>query len=86
MLYEDRSSLVHLSGYLNACLKELASREGVELFVCHQVPDEAATFNSDPFSWIPAPPFNDDQFSWIAKSSKMAFAPSHSFGCTFEHV
>jgi glycosyltransferase involved in cell wall biosynthesis len=46
-----------LSGYLNACLKELASREGVELFVCHQQPEEAA-------------PFNDDQFSWIPKSLK----------------
>ena len=57
----------HLSGYLNACLKELARREGVELFVSHQLPEEAAPFNSDQFSWIPAP-FNDDQFSWIPKS------------------
>ncbi len=41
-----------LSGYLNACLKELASREGVELLVVHEgMADEA--------------PFEDEQFNWI---------------------
>jgi glycosyltransferase involved in cell wall biosynthesis len=46
-----------LSGYLNACLKELASRDGVELFVSHQEPEGLA-------------PFSDDQFSWIQNSFK----------------
>jgi glycosyltransferase involved in cell wall biosynthesis len=41
-----------LSGYLNACMKELACREGVELFVCHQVPVKEAPFNVKQFSWI----------------------------------
>jgi glycosyltransferase involved in cell wall biosynthesis len=33
-------------------MKELASREGVELFVCHQVPVEEAPFNDKQFAWI----------------------------------
>jgi glycosyltransferase involved in cell wall biosynthesis len=41
-----------LSGYLNACLKELANREGVELFVSHQAPPESTPFEKDQFSWI----------------------------------
>jgi glycosyltransferase involved in cell wall biosynthesis len=41
-----------LSGYLNACLQELASRDGVELFVAHQAPLENAPFEKDQFSWI----------------------------------
>jgi len=42
-----------LSGYLNACLKELAGREGVELFVSHQAAVEEAPFDDDQFAWIP---------------------------------
>lgn len=42
-----------LSGYLNGCLKELASREGVELFVSHQAPELQAPFNNDQYAWIP---------------------------------
>lgn len=42
-----------LSGYLNACLKELASREGVELFVSHQAPVQQVTFNDNQYAWIP---------------------------------
>ena len=41
-----------LSGYLNACLKELASREGVELFVCHNAPESNAPFDESQFTWI----------------------------------
>ena len=41
-----------LSGYLNACLKELATREGVELFVCHEVAPENAPYEKDQFGWI----------------------------------
>lgn len=47
-----------LSDYLNACLKELAAREGVELFVSHQQPVEAAPFAQDQFSWI------ENQIMW----------------------
>ena len=42
-----------LSGYLNACLKELASREGVELFVSYQEAEQQAPFSDDQFSWFP---------------------------------
>ena len=42
-----------LSGYLNACLKELASREGVELFVSYQEAEQQAPYNDDQFKWIP---------------------------------
>jgi glycosyltransferase involved in cell wall biosynthesis len=42
-----------LSGYLNTCLKELASREGVELFVSHQAPVQHAPFDDNQYAWIP---------------------------------
>ena len=42
-----------LSGYLNACLKELASREGVELFVSHQAPVQQVPFDDKQYAWIP---------------------------------
>ena len=41
-----------LSGYLNACMKELASRDGVELFVSHQAPSQQAPFDDSQFAWI----------------------------------
>jgi glycosyltransferase involved in cell wall biosynthesis len=41
-----------LSGYLNACLKELASRDGVQLFVSHQPIDTQSPFDEAQFSWI----------------------------------
>ena len=41
-----------LSGYLNACLKELAGRPGVELFVGHQVSSQDAPFALSQFEWI----------------------------------
>jgi glycosyltransferase involved in cell wall biosynthesis len=47
-----------LSGYLNACMKELAGREGVELFVCHHAPDKNAPFDESQFTWIA------DRFMW----------------------
>lgn len=51
-----------LSGYLNACLKELATREGVELFVAHQAPPVYAPFETDQFSWI------ENQLVWRSHS------------------
>jgi glycosyltransferase involved in cell wall biosynthesis len=42
----------HLSGYLNACLLELA-KAGHELFVGYQRPDAEAPFLDTQFSWIP---------------------------------
>jgi len=47
-----------LSGYLNACLKELAGREDVKLFVSHRAPDESAPFDESQFGWI------DNRFMW----------------------
>jgi len=41
-----------LSGYLNACLKELASREGVSLFVIHESAGEDAPFDARQFDWM----------------------------------
>lgn len=41
-----------LSGYLNTCMMELASRDGVELFVSHQVPVQEAPFINKQFSWM----------------------------------
>jgi len=41
-----------LSGYLNACMKELASRDGVELFVSHQAPLHQAPYDDSQFAWI----------------------------------
>lgn len=41
-----------LSGYLNACLKELAGREGVELFVSHRAPTINAPFDETQFTWM----------------------------------
>lgn len=41
-----------LSGYLNGCLRELANRDGVELFVSHRAPALDAPFDESQFSWI----------------------------------
>jgi glycosyltransferase involved in cell wall biosynthesis len=41
-----------LSGYMNACLKELSQRDGVELFVSHQLPSEDAPYEEGQFAWI----------------------------------
>lgn len=42
-----------LSGYINACLKELATRPGVELLVAHAAPKDEAPFDESEFGWIP---------------------------------
>ncbi|MQP68455.1 glycosyltransferase [Niveispirillum sp. SYP-B3756] len=41
-----------LSGYTNACLKELAARPGVELLVACMRPQPDAPFNMADFAWI----------------------------------
>jgi glycosyltransferase involved in cell wall biosynthesis len=51
-----------LSGYLNACLQELASREGVQLFVSHKAPALDAPFDESQFTWI------QNRFMWRAGS------------------
>jgi len=38
---------------MNACLKELYARDGVELFVSHELPVEDAPFEEGQFAWIP---------------------------------
>lgn len=40
------------SGFMNACLRELSNREGVELFVCHQAPLRDAPYDDAQFAWI----------------------------------
>jgi glycosyltransferase involved in cell wall biosynthesis len=42
----------HLSGYINACLKELAKIEGLDLFVAHISISAEAPFDESIFSWI----------------------------------
>lgn len=51
-----------LSGYLNACLRELAARPGVDLLVAHDAAGEDA-------------PFEDGQFSWMTSRIKYAVRP-----------
>jgi glycosyltransferase involved in cell wall biosynthesis len=41
-----------LSGYMNACLKELSARDGVELFVSYQLPGEEAPYEDSQFAWL----------------------------------
>jgi glycosyltransferase involved in cell wall biosynthesis len=65
-----------LSGYLNACLKELASREQVELLVLHQAPGDDAPFEDAQFGWV------TERYSWRTSQDLekledrvLAFAP-----------
>ena len=41
-----------LSGYLNSCLIQLASRKDVDLFVSHQVSSNDAPFDKEQFAWM----------------------------------
>ncbi|HEY0796065.1 MAG TPA: glycosyltransferase family 4 protein [Acidisarcina sp.] len=43
----------HLSGYLNASLRALASLPGVEIYVANQAAGADAPFSSEHFEWIP---------------------------------
>lgn len=55
-----------LSGYMNACLKELSAREGVELLVSHEVPGAEAPFEEAQFTWIP------NRIAWRSQSDLSA--------------
>jgi glycosyltransferase involved in cell wall biosynthesis len=50
-----------LSGYLNACLKELASRPGVDLLVVNQLSRDEAPFDDEQFGWIP------ERFAYVSR-------------------
>jgi glycosyltransferase involved in cell wall biosynthesis len=50
-----------LSGYMNACLKELSARDGVELFVSYELPTEDAPFDDGLFEWI------SNRFAWVSR-------------------
>ena len=50
-----------LSGYLNACLRALASRPDVELYVCNQSPANNAHFPEADFSWL------NNRYEWILR-------------------
>jgi glycosyltransferase involved in cell wall biosynthesis len=41
-----------ISGYHNACLKELASRPDIELFVCHEPASASAPYDEAQFAWM----------------------------------
>lgn len=62
-----------LSGYINACLKELARRPQVELLVAHAPPVDEAPFDDAEFGWIPeavrltSPPDRADLLGRIAR-------------------
>ena len=43
---------INLTGYLNACLRELNQMPGVKLFVAHQTSRSEAPFAEDQFGWI----------------------------------
>jgi glycosyltransferase involved in cell wall biosynthesis len=43
---------INLTGYLNACLRELNQMPGVKLFVAHQTSRNEAPFAEDQFGWI----------------------------------
>jgi glycosyltransferase involved in cell wall biosynthesis len=49
---------IELTGYLNSCLRELALRPGVELFVAHTPPDSNSPFYEEQFAWL------SQQFVW----------------------
>jgi len=55
-----------LSGYLNACLRELAAREGVELFVSHMRPLREAPYDEAQFDWIA------DRYPWQGEAEAEA--------------
>jgi glycosyltransferase involved in cell wall biosynthesis len=58
-----------LSGYLNACLKELAGRDKVELFVCHRAPESNAPFDENLFAWM------TNRFVWKSDRDLEDLAP-----------
>ena len=41
-----------ISGYHNACLKELAARPGTDLFVCHEPATSSAPYDEAQFAWM----------------------------------
>jgi len=51
-----------LSGYMNACLKELSGRDGIDLLVSHQMPSPEAPFDAEQFAWI------SGRISWRSES------------------
>lgn len=53
-----------LSGYLNACLRELASRPDVELLVVHEAPGSDAPFDDSQFAWMTAP------IKWVGRPAR----------------
>jgi glycosyltransferase involved in cell wall biosynthesis len=52
---------INLTGYLNACLRELNCVPGVKLFVAHQSPSTEAPFDEEQFDWI------QDQYRYTDK-------------------
>lgn len=59
-----------LSGYLNACLKELDRTGSVELFVAHRPASEEAPFNEAAFDWI------GTRYRWHDEAALCGLLPS----------
>ena len=55
-----------LSGYMNACLHELAQRSGVALMACHEAPHAEAPFEEAQFAWI------ERRHAWKSKAEMRA--------------
>jgi glycosyltransferase involved in cell wall biosynthesis len=55
----------HLSGYLNACLRELAARQGVRLFVAHAAASGVAPFEEGQFAWL------DEAYEWRGRPGRV---------------
>ncbi len=53
---------IELTGYLNACLRELASRPGVEIFVAHTPASSNSPFDVEQFRWV------SEQLAWRSSS------------------
>lgn len=58
-----------LSGYFNACLKELAAEEGVELFVAHVPPSIDAPYDGAMFDWM------ENRYQWKDDVDPVDFLP-----------
>lgn len=59
---------IELTGYLNACLRELAAQPGVELLVVHRPPNAANPFAAEQFAWLPR------QLLWKTEADLTALA------------
>jgi glycosyltransferase involved in cell wall biosynthesis len=76
----------HLSGYLNACLRTLTDKYGVELMVWHHRPSSDAPFTQEQFDWLArSNGYNDMPDSAAVAASLNSFNP-HALLVTSWHI